>query len=74
MTDERRYMIFDRDGNSVTVFPRDAPWKAWADLRWNHNIGVNQVRDRYEPLGYECWRIEIVRKRKVRSARKKVCE
>jgi len=65
------YMIFDRDGEPVTSFPRASPREAWSDLQWGHNIGVEAIRARYEPLGCECWQVEIVKKRKVRSSRKK---
>ncbi len=64
------YMIFDADGEPVTSFPRASPREAWGMLRWNHNIGVEAVKARYEPLGCECWQVEIVKKRKVRSSRK----
>jgi hypothetical protein len=65
-------MIFDGRGNPATLFPRDSARAAWCMLSWNHNVGLDAIKERYLSLGYECWQVEIVKRNKVRTRRKAV--
>jgi hypothetical protein len=67
----RLYAIYNSDGARVTAFCRDTILDAWKCLSWRMMQGIDEVRAKYEPLGFECWEVEIVKRRKVRPKFKK---
>lgn len=63
----RLYAIYNGLGERVTTFPRETVLDAWHQLAWKQTQGVDEIRQKYEPLGFDCWEVEITKKRKVRA-------
>lgn len=74
MKKPRLYAIYNSEGVRVTAFTRDTVLDAWKCLSWRMFQGIDEVRAKYEQLGFECWEVEIVKKRKVRPKFKKDAE
>lgn len=68
---ERLYVIYNSMGEQVSTFPSKTILDAWSQLQWKYIQGVDEIRQKYEPQGFDCWEVEITKKRKVRAKFKK---